>query len=172
MNGEEGGFVEDDGADGFGEGAIDDARFCVADDADFFGARDVEFGVGGLFIDVGGFDAVGSDELEDIVAGFDAAEFGAKAAHEDGGALGDGEAEEGFFVAGGGFYGDGEAGFSGLGGEVFVFDFDVEAFSGVEFGGVLRGRVDGGADIFEGIDGVAEAAEFEVGLADVEVGVV
>ena len=59
-----------------------------------------------------------------------------------------------------------------MGGEIFVFDFDVEAFAGVEFGGVLCGGVDGGADIFEGVDGVAEAAEFEVGLADVEVGVV
>ena len=169
---EEGGLLEDDGSDGVGERAVHDFGAALPDGANFADADLVEFAVGGLAVEVGDFKCVGAAEFEDAVGGGGVAENGFDAAHEGRRAGRRGEAEDFFAIAGGGFDEDFDALGAGHRGEVLVVDADVEAladFEAVGFGGVFA---EGGADVFEGFDGAVEAAEFEVALADVEVGVV
>ena len=84
----------------------------------------------------------------------------------------DGIAGDGFGIAACGGAGDFDFGVGWEDGEVEVVDFDVEAFAGFDFFsfGIVGG--DGGADFFQGVDGAAVVAEFEMAEADVVVGFV
>ena len=165
-------LVEHHRAHHLGERAVHDLHARVADGLDFLRANNVQFGFGGLLVGVGDLDFVRADELHDAVTGLGVAELRAEAAHEDGRAGRDGEAGDGLLVARRGLDDDDHAGLAGLGGEVLVINLYEEALASVELLGLLRLRVNRGADVLEGLDGVGIAAHLEVRLADVVIGVV